>query len=427
MCPPLEGPPLVRLPPRLLPHLPLPMELPLPPRAPPLPPPHLPPHLLLLLLPLLFLVFVLACRLARHPRPLHLVLRQQKGSLDVFGPARLRTPLEAVAVRRGLLPPATCEAALRDLRGDAVDWQTHRHEVSPTVDAELCDALPWLDDVLAASLPGLLGDLGHIYGVDPSTLWLREAFCVKYDASTTGHKQRLSFGRQAGLETHRDSSVFSFVIPLTDATKDHCGGGTTFDGRRGPGLVPGDCLLFCGRRLHGAEPVRRGQRYVVAGFVDLRVGLLDLRRLSRQLHLLDPRASCSSCRCVPPVTARTHLDVIGSQPPAPPTPLPAGSFRGPTSSRRSASSSGARAGAGAPSWRAWRRGACICPGWTSNRSRRAAPRTLRATAGLWTRRPVASWPALSALVERTRVERPLLPRRSPAPSAELRSAIEEDD
>ena len=317
MCPPLEGPPLVRLPPRLLPHLPLPMELPLPPRAPPLPPPHLPPHLLLLLLTLLFLVLVLACRLARHPRPLHLVLRQQKGSLDIFGPARLRTPLEAVAVRRGLLPPATCEAALRDLRGDAVDWQTHRHEVSPTVDAELCDALPWLDDVLAASLPGLLGDLGHIYGVDPSTLWLREAFCVKYNASTTGHRQRLSFGRQAGLETHRDSSVFSFVIPLTDATKDHCGGGTTFDGRRGPGLVPGDCLLFCGRRLHGAEPVRRGQRYVVAGFVDLRVGLLDLRRLSRQLHLLDPRASCSSCRCVPPVTAQTHLDDIGSQPPAP--------------------------------------------------------------------------------------------------------------
>lgn len=285
-------------------------------RAPPLPPPHLPPHLTLLLISLLLLVLVLTCRLARHPRPLHLVLRQQKSSLDIFGPARLRTPLEAVAVRRGLLPPATCEAALRDLRGDAIDWQTHRHEEHPTVDAELCDALPWLDDVLAASLPGLLGALGHIYGVDPRTLWLREAFCVKYDASTTGHRQRLSLGRQAGLETHRDSSVFSFVIPLTDATKDHCGGGTTFDGRRGPELVPGDCLLFCGRRLHGAEPVRRGQRYVVAGFVDLRVGLLDLRRLSKQLHLLDPRATCSSCRCVPPLAARTHhLEVLGAQPP----------------------------------------------------------------------------------------------------------------
>ena len=328
------------------------------PRAPPLPPPHLPLHLLLLLLTLLLLVLVLTCR---H-RPLQLVLRQQKGSLDILGPTRLRTPLQAVAVRRGLLPPATCEAALRDLRGDAIDWQTHRHDEHPTVDAELCDALPWLDDVLAASLPGLLGDIGHIYRVDPRTLWLREVFCVKYDASTTGHGQRLSFGRQAGLETHRDSSVFSFVIPLTDATKDHCGGGTTFDGQRGPRLVPGDCLLFCGRRLHGAEPVRRGRRYVVAGFVDLRVGLLDLRRLSRQLHLLDPRASCSSCRCVPPLAALTHTSMFSDHNRPHPTPLSAGSCRGPTSSRRSASSSGARAGAGAPWSRAWRRGVCICPG-----------------------------------------------------------------
>ena len=268
-----------------------------PPLSPPPPPPLAPPPLLLLLLSLLLLV--LTCRLARHPRPLEHVLRQQEGSLDIFGPARLRTPLEIVAVRRGLLPPATCEAALRDLRGDAIDWQTHRHEEHPTVDAELCEALPWLDDVLAASLPGLLGDIGHIYGVDPRTLWLREAFCVKYDGSITrGRRQRLRLGRQAGLETHSDASVFSFVIPLTDATRDHCGGGTTFDGRRGPHLAPGDCLVFCGRRLHGAEPVRRGQRYVVAGFVDLRVGLPGLRRLSRQLHLLDPRAPCSSSRCV---------------------------------------------------------------------------------------------------------------------------------
>ena len=208
--------------------------------------PPLSPPLLLLLLSLLLLL--LTCRLARHPRPLEHVLLQQKGSLHIFGPALLRTPLEIVAVRRGLLPPATCEAALRDLRGDTIDWQAHRHEEHPTVDAELCDALPWLDDMLAVRLPGLLGDMGHVYGVDPSTLWLREAFCVKYDGSiTTGRRQRLRLGQQAGLETHRDASVFSFVIPLTDATRDHCGGGTTFDGRRGPRLAPGGCLLFCGR------------------------------------------------------------------------------------------------------------------------------------------------------------------------------------
>jgi hypothetical protein len=45
------------------------------------------------------------------------------------------------------------------------------------------------------------------------------------------------------------------------------------------------------------SPVSRRMQ-VVAGFVDLRAGLPGLRRLSRQLHLLDPRASCSSCRCV---------------------------------------------------------------------------------------------------------------------------------
>lgn len=248
------------------------------------------------------------------------MLVERRGKLEILSPPRrLRSRLERVAVWRGLVDASACRAALDALRRQPADrWHSRRHHDHPTTDCELCDALPWLDEQLAADgLPELLGALGRTFGIEPSSLWLRELFCVRCAPTHTREAQwqatpsRLTHpptpivpGRyaphgQPGLETHRDASVLSFVIPLTSEGTDHSGGGTTFDGRRAPPLSPGDALLFCGRRLHGAAPVLQGERYVLAGFVDVRVGLGGLRRLSSQLHALDPNAEQSSCRALP--------------------------------------------------------------------------------------------------------------------------------
>ena len=252
------------------------------------------------------------------------VLVERRGEFEVLSPPRrLRSRLELVAVWRGLVDASTCRAALDALRRQPADcWHARRHHEHPTTDCELWDALPWLDEQMAAkSLPTLLGALARTYGIEPSSLWLRELFCVRcvcvaarrprpptHLPSRLGRLAcRYTPHGQPSLETHRDASVLSFVIPLTDEGTDHRGGGTTFDGRRAPHLSPGDALLFCGRRLHGAAPVLHGERYVLAGFVDVRVGLGGLRRLSSMLHALDPSAEQSSCRELPRPYLRSNL------------------------------------------------------------------------------------------------------------------------
>ena len=122
--------------------------------------------------------------------------------------------------------------------------------------------------------------------MDREYLVLCEIFLVRYSALAGHHR---------ALPSHRDSNWFSFVVAL-NSTASFEGGGTCL--RDAPPIcVPaGCCLTFVGAQRHAAAAVTGGTRFVLAGFVDLRAPLRTRALCTRQMHAIDPRFVCSSCR-----------------------------------------------------------------------------------------------------------------------------------
>lgn len=77
------------------------------------------------------------------------------------------------------------------------------------------------------------------------------------------------FSWQVSLEQHRDGSLLSFNIALSDPVGGFVGGGTRFVGSgqilRPEGL--GDLVVHSGKVLHAGEPVTAGVRDILVGFV----------------------------------------------------------------------------------------------------------------------------------------------------------------
>ena len=114
------------------------------------------------------------------------------------------------------------------------------------------------------------------YGIPVHDMSYLDLFCAHYQggAATNGGMDR--------LEAHRDGSILSFTITLTPPEM-YQGGGTFFDALRDEppdGVVlchngvirpprAGDCVLHCGKILHGADVVTSGERTVLVGFVEV--------------------------------------------------------------------------------------------------------------------------------------------------------------
>ena len=104
-------------------------------------------------------------------------------------------------------------------------WLTKRHSQHPTTDFSLLDA----PLVLAAAMPlvssVVLPTLHSLYfggaNAGAISLEVNDLFYVRYDGSTAG--------AQRELEAHRDGSLLSFSIALTDPSSFE-GGGTRFMG-----------------------------------------------------------------------------------------------------------------------------------------------------------------------------------------------------
>jgi len=92
-------------------------------------------------------------------------------------------------------------------------------------------------------------------------------FFVKYemppvDATTAGKK----FYQQS-LSEHRDGSVITFNIVLSDSC-EYTGGGTRFvDINRTLRLDKGHCLLHCGKIHHEGVAISSGKRVIMVGFL----------------------------------------------------------------------------------------------------------------------------------------------------------------
>ena len=126
----------------------------------------------------------------------------------------------------------------------------------------------------------------EFYGIPWEDMSYLDLFVAQYRAKTNGDDQDLSStgdNTMDRLEAHRDGSLLSFTITLTDPG-DFEGGGTFFEALRGhedkcpnvvcPGGVvrpkrAGDGVFHSGKPLHGAEAITRGERIVLVGFVDV--------------------------------------------------------------------------------------------------------------------------------------------------------------
>lgn len=141
-------------------------------------------------------------------------------------------------------------------------WTRHRHTHYPTTDIPT-NKVPALynfgDYITYTRLAPLVEQTFGLkrYRLSPSDL-----FVVKYNAV---------HGQQNDLKPHRDGSEFSYIIMLNDAYE---GGGTYFVHNNVTIHQPtGSVLVFCGKNHHGAMPVTKGVRYLMAGF--LRYGTRD--------------------------------------------------------------------------------------------------------------------------------------------------------
>ena len=117
----------------------------------------------------------------------------------------------------------------------------------------------------------VLTKLQDRYGIDASDMSFLDLFCSNY--RTTGMDR---------LEAHRDGSLLSFTIPLSPPD-NYQGGGTFFDALRDVspdnhvlwknGVIrpprAGDCIMHCGKLLHGANVITAGERTVLVGFVEV--------------------------------------------------------------------------------------------------------------------------------------------------------------
>jgi hypothetical protein len=112
-----------------------------------------------------------------------------------------------------------------------------------------------------------------IYGVGPGAekpragdhrqLYLEECFVVRYSADEEGAQNELAI--------HRDNSPYSFNLVLS-ASSDYSGGGTYFEALdRTCHMEKGGVVMHRGCMRHAGNPVTRGTRYILVGFVGCRI------------------------------------------------------------------------------------------------------------------------------------------------------------
>ena len=100
-------------------------------------------------------------------------------------------------------------------------------------------------------------------------LQMVECFFAWYQAPAAGAQPEGD--HQAGLALHRDSTLLNCVLLLNS---DFEGGGTVFadpeHGVEERTITPpvGDALCSTGQVLHGAQPIRRGERFVLVAWFD---------------------------------------------------------------------------------------------------------------------------------------------------------------
>lgn len=156
-----------------------------------------------------------------------------------------------------LLSPADCDMLIKSAQRFAsrVGWKAAQHVNYPTDDVKVsnldAEALKIYERRVVAPLTARIAEA---YGLPAEDVCAADAFLVRY-AFQEG---------QTSLARHRDGSIVSSTVSLSDA-EDYDGGGTCIDGEA---YRPeqGGAVLFGGARVHSGGPITRGTRYILTIF-----------------------------------------------------------------------------------------------------------------------------------------------------------------
>eukprot|EP00658_Telonema_sp_P-2_P006251 TRINITY_DN12390_c0_g2_i2.p1 TRINITY_DN12390_c0_g2~~TRINITY_DN12390_c0_g2_i2.p1 ORF type:complete len:308 (-),score=68.67 TRINITY_DN12390_c0_g2_i2:252-1175(-) len=158
------------------------------------------------------------------------------------------------------LDQSACERVIA--AAEEFGWGCARHDDFPTVDVEVSELPAEIRDWFVGELDrSLLPTMASLFSIPASRLAVKEAFVVKYSSEPGG---------QSSLALHRDGLPFSFNVALNDPASFQ-GGGTRFESLDQTVLLenPGDVMMHSGQMLHGGQPVLRGVRYILVGFVNV--------------------------------------------------------------------------------------------------------------------------------------------------------------
>ncbi|GAX10420.1 hypothetical protein FisN_21Lu122 [Fistulifera solaris] len=156
-----------------------------------------------------------------------------------------------------------------------------RHASYATCDFCIEDCPPLQSYLQSIHFDTRIWDLLHsFYNIDHDDMSYLDFFCAHYRAKSDENLETMD-----RLEAHRDGSLLSFTLLLTPPDRFE-GGGTFFEALRdveptmenkdtfqtGEVIRPqqaGDAVMHCGKILHGADVITKGQRTVLVGFVDV--------------------------------------------------------------------------------------------------------------------------------------------------------------
>ena len=171
-------------------------------------------------------------------------------------------------------------------------WSSGRHGAYPTNDipvSAIVSIAGWINQTLKDRVLPVLAErhCGQVrsrrlqdgshrqpIGADGGSwpLRIRDLFLVRYSCPAVASG---ADGAAVGLQSHRDASAVSFNI-LLNPSADFDGGGTFFvpdgageaDDRVIRTIDLGDCLVHAGKQRHGGQPITRGERFILVGFID---------------------------------------------------------------------------------------------------------------------------------------------------------------
>mmetsp|Transcript_168091 Transcript_168091/g.534800 ORF Transcript_168091/g.534800 Transcript_168091/m.534800 type:complete len:323 (+) Transcript_168091:222-1190(+) len=157
-----------------------------------------------------------------------------------------------------LLTPEQCDYLIKRarLRAARIGWGAETHGNYSTEDVKVWklgdeEALRIFNDEIAETM---MNGIAMHFGLPRNVVCVEDAFIVRY-----------TMGAQTSLAFHRDGSIVSGIVSLSEPN-EYQGGGTKFKNGKIFRPPKGSAILFGGQREHSGVEVTGGTRYICTLF-----------------------------------------------------------------------------------------------------------------------------------------------------------------